>query len=467
MWDPYRVLDVYPDSTCVGIAISTDRRCRWSFHSEQFSAAQRATAVRHLQSMARMHPSMITSSSLYALAWNTLCKKNHQWQANAVVNEWQARINDYLHERSIEEVRHPHNEPDDAQNQQNGIPKDEGASKQAVKELCQALESVTATLKTTQTRCSELTESNDTLHQQREEDRAANSQKVDNLKQQLRERNANFERDRADSSKAIEGLKNHNARLTKTETAHSLEIGSLKAEVRDRNKALDERTSTSRDEADGLRQQLQVSREEVTSLRTAKAEEADRARSSELEADDMRLQLRESNTRYEALDAERLREADRARLSDQKAEDMRRQLQESNTRYQTLKAERLREADRARSSELEAEDVRRQLQKSNTRCQGLDQEYKASKEESAGRIARLRELLAEREVGGSRRGWGGETYARKTADVDEQDQLSSLQLQNVKKGLFAVISMQPPRILVRKISKIMRTASTPYVQSAA
>lgn len=57
---------------------------------------------------------------------------------------------------------------------------------------------------------------------------------------------------------------------------------------------------------------------------------------------------------------------------------------------------------------------------------------------------------------------------RKLADLFDQDELSSLQPRNVKRGLFVVISWRPPRIVVRKMSsKVMRTEKARYVQSVA
>lgn len=101
--DPYKVLDVYPNApnfTCVGVAKSRGSRCRWSFNSELFDTSQRATAVRCLESMSKMHPSKITLTALALLARSTLCRDFHQRQAAAKVAEWKAKIKNYLHKPS-------------------------------------------------------------------------------------------------------------------------------------------------------------------------------------------------------------------------------------------------------------------------------------------------------------------------------------------------------------------------------
>ena len=102
-WDPYKVLNVYPNApnfTCVGVGKSTGSRCRWSFNSVQFDTSQRATTVKCLESMSDMHPSRITLAALSSLAQNTLCRDFHQWQAEAKITEWKAKIKEYLHEHS-------------------------------------------------------------------------------------------------------------------------------------------------------------------------------------------------------------------------------------------------------------------------------------------------------------------------------------------------------------------------------
>ncbi len=100
LWDPYSVLDVNPNNphcTCVGMAVSTGRRCRWSFASEQFSAYQRATNIETLKSMSNEHPSKITQEALFSLAQNTLCRDHHQPQAYDISSVWKAKIEGYCY----------------------------------------------------------------------------------------------------------------------------------------------------------------------------------------------------------------------------------------------------------------------------------------------------------------------------------------------------------------------------------
>ena len=101
LWHPDRVFNVFPNdpqSTCVGIASSTGRRCRWPLYSdEQFSASRRAAAVELLRSMSEMHPSEITRAQLYSLAQNTLCRDFHlQKQADRTEFEWTAILDRYV-----------------------------------------------------------------------------------------------------------------------------------------------------------------------------------------------------------------------------------------------------------------------------------------------------------------------------------------------------------------------------------
>ena len=100
LWDPYSVLDLNPNGpswTCVGMALSTGRRCRWRIVSEQFSAYQRATTIETLKSMSNVHPSKITQETLLSLARNTLCRDFHQGQADAISYEWKAKIEHYFY----------------------------------------------------------------------------------------------------------------------------------------------------------------------------------------------------------------------------------------------------------------------------------------------------------------------------------------------------------------------------------
>ncbi len=394
MWDPYSVLDVNPNGrycTCVGIASSTGRRCRWSFDSGQFSTYQARTAADIMKSMSNMHPAKVTTATLYQLARNTLCRDFHQGQASAKSAEWKAEIDDYL--RPVRQL-------------QNGITKDEDASEQEIEELHETVERVTADLKASQFRCSGLTEkwkedqktySWDVARlKERLTDFRATAKALDdrnsevrNLKKQLEGRNANHE-------KEIRALKESKTRL---ETMNILEIDTLKAGVRHRDKMLDERASTSEKEADSLRQQLAASNSEVMALEEAKASSDKLAKSSEKEAEKIRQELRESNARYEALEAK----------STQDSKHLSQQFAVSNHEIMVLKEAKASSDEKAGSSEKETENVRQELRETNVRHEALaakssqdskrwgreleavNQKYAESKKENAVQISRLQE----------------------------------------------------------------------------
>ena len=180
LWDPYVVLGVNPNdprSTCVGFAFSTGKRCGWRFDSDQFDILERDNAVKSLISMSEMHPSEVTAATLCSLARATLCKKYHQQQANSKSTEWKKRIEDYLYEHNERRavVR--------AKQLNNGSAKNKDASEKEIKETRQALESVTADLKASQARWSELTDRNNKRYKYR----IAKSQNVALLWQELTE----------------------------------------------------------------------------------------------------------------------------------------------------------------------------------------------------------------------------------------------------------------------------------------
>ena len=243
LWDPYRVLDVYPNggrgiSACVGVASSTGYRCRWSFNSEQFSASQRATAVRQLDSMSAVHPSKITPAELHSLARNTLCRDFHQGQVYAVEKAWRAKIEQFVREHGemldlIDLVRQLRSD----------MTRDREASEKGIKEARQALQA-------SQTCRFELVEK----HHKLEQDLAASSRGLKLLRRELTELQANA-RPREELSAKVEQLERQMG-----------EIAGLKAEVRGRDRALDERLNKSEQEVKDVRQQLAASSREITAL---------------------------------------------------------------------------------------------------------------------------------------------------------------------------------------------------------
>ncbi|CAD6569405.1 MAG: hypothetical protein ASARMPREDX12_002421 [Alectoria sarmentosa] len=242
LWDPSRVLDVYPHAPGF---------------TEQFNTSQRATAVKCLESMSEVHPSRITLAALSLLAQNTLCRDYHQRQADTKITEWKEKIEHYLNDYSerrpvVRPGRQLQYERDDMKQLQNSIAKDDHVSEQELKATHQALDRVKAELEESQARCSELTEQNNKLDRQREGDQAANSrdvallvqhltkswnqqhtEEVENLKRQLEGRNANFKGEIAASSNEARGLKVSNAQLVK-------QLDVVKQEVAERDQQVEQ-----------------------------------------------------------------------------------------------------------------------------------------------------------------------------------------------------------------------------------
>lgn len=399
LWDPYRVLNIYPNDpgfTCVGIAKSTGSRCRWTFDSEQFRISQRATVVKSLKSMSEMQPSDITPAALYSLAQSTLCRDFHQWQANAKSTEWKAKVEGYLREHSerpavftlVKQLRY---EPDGMEQLQNGIAKLNDASEQEIK-----LERMTAELKTSQTRWSEMTENNNKL----ERDQAANSRDVAMLRLQLTEfqtKAKTLDERNVEIEELRKQLEERNANFGKDIAAGRKEIASLKAKNQDRERALDERARTSEEEAQTLRQQLEASSGELAILREAKASSEERARLSEEDVERVHQELQElqdSNARQEALEAKN-------------SKDLRRKLEALSQRYTVSKNE-----NKVQTSRLQEEmkEVKQELAKRDQHLERLVEQKEGMNKELANRDQQVKQLaeqkeevkreLAEREVGG-------------------------------------------------------------------
>ena len=169
IWNPYRVLDVYPNDpnfTCVGLSKTTQLRCRWSLYSEQFN---RDNAVKCLESMSEMHPSEITSAALYSLAQATLCRDFHQRQADVINTNYRAKLDGFLQKHS-----------------QLPAAKDGDESEHGIRETLRALESVKNDFKASRPLWSTSRESND----EHEGNQAPNHPDVVLLKQELVESHA-------------------------------------------------------------------------------------------------------------------------------------------------------------------------------------------------------------------------------------------------------------------------------------
>lgn len=344
LWDPYQVLDIYPnrpDSPCVGLAKTTGRRCRWSFNSEQYSDSQRATAVQLLDSMAAVHPSDVTTDELYSLARNTLCREFHQGQVDDVERRWRATIDAFV--RGNGEMLAI------------DIEREREVAETDFREAREALEA-------SQSRCSDLVEKNDRL----EGEHAASSRdfallerqlaelqtdaksrdelngKVEQLKRLTDERHATFENYADARSNEMRALKESKARLDGMMTTSSMEISSLKQKVQ----ALDTRAERSEKEVKDLRQKLEASGREIADLQS---------KNEKIEQDQKIGQLDE---KVQALDA-------RAKRSEGAEIDLRQKLQTSNERYDAL--EKRSSGDSKRLGE---------------RLDALELKYKKSKDEN-------------------------------------------------------------------------------------
>ena len=221
-------------------------------------------------------------------------------------------------------------------------------------------------------------------------------------------------------------------------------------------------------------EKMQFDLDDGKQLRGSIARERDTA---EQEAKATRHALETSQTRCAEL-MEKIDRSDSQRKEDQAANSrgvarLRQQLTELRTSVKTLdqqlaasdrevailKEAKAVEEGKTKMGEREAEGLRQEVRENKAR-------YEALQAESTRDTRRLEELLeAEREVGSDlvrrRERWSEMT------DHVEQDKMSPPPPQKVKKGFFALILRQPPRILVRKVSRMMKTESVPYVQSAA
>lgn len=199
--------------------------------------------------------------------------------------------------------------------------------------------------------------------------------------------------------------------------------------------------------------QLQLDLDDGKQLRSSIARERDAA---EQEVKATRQALETSQTRCAEL-MEKIDRSDSQRKEDQAANSrgvarLRQQLTELRTSVKTLdqqlaasdrevailKEAKAVEEGKTKLGEREAEGLRQDLRESKAR-------YEALQAESSRETRRLEELL----------------------EAEREDKVAPPPPQKVKKGLFAVILRQPPRIFVRKASRMTKTESVPYVQSAA
>ncbi len=347
LWDPFRVLEVYPsdpDCTCAGTASSTRARCRWPFDSDQFTASQRTTAVEQLRSMAEMHPSDVTPTALYSLARNTLCRDFHQGQAATVEAKWKARIQNYLREHGerlsvLGAVREL----------QSGIARDKDAYAQEIKQARRELEA-------SQVQCAELTETNRRLVQDQARQLAELQTSAKTLDERndevevLRRRMEVFEKDVAAISKETKGLRDSKARLDKMMTTSTMEIGGLKAKAK-----------KSEEEAGGLRQRFESGDRDIAALKEARTSLEEKAKLSERETESLHQGLQKIDARLE----------EKADLSKRETESLRKALMETDARQEGKSAE-----DSKRMDE---------------HFEALDQKYTETKNENTKQASRLQE----------------------------------------------------------------------------
>ena len=517
LWDPFKVLDVYPNvsgSTCIGVNRSREKagtRCGWRFASHQFDPSELAAAKRRLDAMSEMHPSEVTSAELHSLAQIALCRDYHQSQAYEVEARWRAKIQAYLREHGgrLANTRATRQLPS------GGIARDNEALEREVRETRRALES-------SQANCAELTDKHDKLaakHGKLEEEQVANARdlavlrrqlmelqqasserleerktEVERLRKQMEERDASFEKGMAASSRGIKGLKDSKARLDRLMTENTLEIVDLKAKVRDSAKEFDERAKRGEEEAADLRRRCAVGDGEIAHLKEATGSAEEKAMAIGREMESLRQGLRESNDRFE----------EKARLNERDMENLRQGLHQSNAQHEAFEAQSTQKSERL-TEQLEALDerykecrdenavlvsrsqeqdrkierlmrqmdgVKQELTKRDRYVEQLDKHMDAMRLDSAERGRHVGQLVEQME--GLKRELTEQEVRRLTgvrigeAQLTwEQEQLSALQAPKAKRGLFAVFSRKPPRVLTRKTSKIMTTASAPYVQSAA
>ena len=405
-WNAYRVLDVDlngPNSSCVGTASSTGRRCRWSFNSEQFSTRQIEAADNQLKSLSRMHPSDITRADLFALAENTLCRDFHQRQAGAVVSDWRARIEYYVSEHGeMLDVVTP------LRQLQSAVREEREASRQEINETRRALDA-------SQNCRSELTEQNKKLEgdqaaslrdlallrrlltelQTRAEARNEPNDKVERLEKQVEESQAKIEKNVAASSKEIKGLKESKARLDGMMTTSTLEIASLKAKIRDQDLALDERAKRSEEEAEDLRQQLAASGREIAILQEAKAKFEEKASLNEIEAESMRQGLEESKVRHEASEAKSSEDSKRLGEHIEALE----QKYTGSKNENTAQISRLQEQDRKIDRLVKQVDVvQQELTKRDRHFEQLARHMDVMKQDSAERDRHVGQLVKQMEM---------------------------------------------------------------------
>lgn len=91
-WSPASVLQLDPNSTCIGHAKTQGRRCR-----NPIAYANRKEATNILHQMSRRDPfqSQRLDSQLEELASRLLCKRWHQDQAMEIKRQWRRRIVDF------------------------------------------------------------------------------------------------------------------------------------------------------------------------------------------------------------------------------------------------------------------------------------------------------------------------------------------------------------------------------------
>lgn len=358
-----------------------------------------------------MHPSSIGYPTLIVLARNTLCYW-HGNQADRICAEWKEAIQDYLpeHNQRLAAVtpvkREPYEARDAFKQLQNGSAKESDASEQEIEIMRHALEEVKAELAKSEARCSNLIEKNSKLDAQREEEQASTSQILDSLKQLKQQLT-----DDQTGQQALEEQKSKEAeQLKKLLAEKNDEAKTLRSQLIGRNRNFQTHVAASSKEISRLEARVKELEALNRDLVDGRDEDENKLAASSKEIAGLEARVKE----LEALNRN---------LVDGRAED-------------ATRLERLREQDRKVESLTKGIDaVRRELEVREVGCFFSPSFIYLCLKRERSRV------FVE----------GGEGIHLHWLTSFQQDELSSLRPRNVRRGLWAVISWWPPRIVVRKV----------------
>lgn len=419
LWDPWKVLGMYPkspDFSCVGVTWGHSR-CGWKFWRGKWAAPEA-----DLKLMSTMHPSRISEDILTTLARHSLCADNHQYQAYDKVEMWSALIAEYSK----------------VANEQLAPADELWKVKTELEELRKQVSSPTelASLR------GKVVESKSTIQALRESERAKSSE-ITSLTARLAASNLTIL-----TSKDTETAKTHTIEALKEKCAVENDrirtINELYEEYKHSNTRL-------RTERDAKEEDLSRLKQDLWNLE-ADLEANQRAqRSKGRETENLRQQLHTSN----ALIGELQAITKDARYLHQKMEDTKRTLTESNRQVSHLQQEnqRLKTQKHFRTFR---DHVRLLAKQKNYERAAIENQNLL---EQASRLAqRLEEAdmqLAAQDVSNAIAFF----VDSRTLTRPAQRTLSFFRLKNVTKGICAVVSTKPRQLSIRRFSKIGRPAA--------